>query len=842
MKEILDRHAERLAPEERRAIWEKVSGTSAGESRGILRWALPAAAVVVVAVFALVVLQREPAGPRPSTTAGLAGRSSRIEGSAPRSGRVPTDADRRRARAGIEGAAQPPGTDRGALVARQDARRAAVSSRARHGVRPAPTPSAGGTRAAVLPGAEEPRTTTSEPSGVTTGSTGAVTGRVTDSRNQPVPYANVLVPATRQGAQADEQGNFVIPGVAAGEAEVRATALGYDALTQKVTVNPGATTTLDFAFGEQKTVKQLENIEVSGQRRMVETRMGATVRSIAGDKLRSIPTDNLREAVGAKAGVVTQGDALHFRGGRGGEVKFQFDGEPARPAPPPVIPTTGGTKLPNDEAYDSMFFRNYGVNPFIATDEDALSTFAVDVDAASYTVTRRYIELGHLPPADAVRVEEFVNFFPQGYPRFESEDFRILVDGAPSPFGRGYYLLRIGLKGREIVEHDRKPAQLTFVIDVSGSMAREDRLELVKRALRLLVDQLRGDDRVGIVVYGTQGRVLLDPVALGGRAAGVKGVRPHSDDRGEEEPGAWGAGRRRILEAVDQLSPEGSTNAEQGLRLGYEMARRGYRPEAINRIVLCSDGVANEGLTGPESILARVRTEADRGIHLTTIGFGMGNYDDVLMEQLADRGDGNHYYVDDMDEAHRVFVENLTGTLQTIAKDAKVQVEFDSTRVLRYRLLGFENRDVADRDFRNDKVDAGEIGAGHEVTALYEVKLAPQVTQGTLATVRLRYARPEQDGAGAPQVREIERRFDAAALGRRFEEASPRFRLDAAVAEFAEILRGSYWAKEGRLSDVLSVARSAARSLGDETTAGFVSLVEKAAALSGRSKPAGRGE
>jgi Ca-activated chloride channel family protein len=219
-----------------------------------------------------------------------------------------------------------------------------------------------------------------------------------------------------------------------------------------------------------------------------------------------------------------------------------------------------------------------------------------------------------------------------------------------------------------------------------------------------------------------------------------------------------------------------------------------------------------------------------------TIGFGMGNYNDVLMEQLADKGDGNHYYVDDLDEARRVFVENVTGTLQTIAQDAKIQVEFDSTRVLRYRLLGFENRDVADRDFRNDRVDAGEIGAGHEVTALYEVKLVPRAAPGTLATVRLRYAKPEGEGAGAPQVREIQQRIALGALHRRFEDAAPRFRLDAAVAEFAEILRGSYWAKEGRLSDVLSVARSASAHLKDETSAEFVSLVEKAAALKSGSK------
>jgi Ca-activated chloride channel family protein len=257
----------------------------------------------------------------------------------------------------------------------------------------------------------------------------------------------------------------------------------------------------------------------------------------------------------------------------------------------------------------------------------------------------------------------------------------------------------------------------------------------------------------------------------------------------------------------------------------------------INRIVLCSDGVANVGRTGPKSILERVRTEADRGIRLSTIGFGMGNYNDVLMEQLANKADGNYYYVDNLGEARRVFVENLTGTLQTIAKDAKIQVEFNPSQVLRYRLLGFENRDVADRDFRNDKVDAGEIGAGHEVTALYEVKLAPQAAGEPIATVRLRYARPEHDGGGAPEVREIATEFSLAGLSREFEDASPRFRLDAAVAEFAEILRGSYWARESRLVDVLPVARSAARDLREDEAAEFVVLVEKAARLSSTSGP-----
>ncbi len=314
---------------------------------------------------------------------------------------------------------------------------------------------------------------------------------------------------------------------------------------------------------------------------------------------------------------------------------------------------------------------------------------------------------------------------------------------------------------------------------------------------------------------------MLEPVRLGdggfddSPAAGLRAMR----------------GRDRVLAAIEQLRPEGATNTEDGLRLGYDMARAAFRTGGNNRVVLCSDGVANVGATGPQSILARVRTEADRGIALTTVGFGMGNYNDVLMEQLADQGDGNHWYVDDLAEARRVFVGQADGTLETIAKDAKVQVEFDSTRVLRWRLLGFENRDVADRDFRNDKVDAGEIGAGHEVTALYEVKLAPRVTRGTLATVRLRWAKPDHAPGGAPAVREIAQRFDAAALAPNFASAAPAFRRDAAAAEFAEILRGSYWAKESELSAVLPVARSAAASLHDGASDEFVRLVAKAAEL-----------
>ena len=610
--------------------------------------------------------------------------------------------------------------------------------------------------------------------------------------------------------------------------------MGYDSRSiDSVEVIPDLAANVDFEL-QQKVVGAMDMVEITAARERIKA-TSRTGHEVRGSKAEKMTVDDVTRLTGMKAGVVAQGSELHFRGGRGGEVQYQVDGTPVRdplaggnarsssppvakepvavpaaptpPPPPPVLPITGGSTLPNDEVYDSMYFEHYGVNPFIATEEDSLSTFAADVDAASYTMTRRYVELGHLPPKDAVRVEEFVNFFEQGYPEFHDPDFRILIDGAPSAFGSGYHLLRIGLKGRVVDVERRKPAHLTFVIDVSGSMQREDRLELVKKALGILIARLRPDDRVGLVVYDARAQIVLDPTSI--------------------------REKETLLQAIDRLRPGSSTNAEAGLLLGYEMARRNYDQAKINRIILCADGVANEGVTSAEAILDRVRRESDDGIALSTIGFGMGNYNDVLMEKLADTGDGNYYYVDRLDEATRVFEENLTGTLQTIARDVKIQVAFDPRHVERYRLLGFENRDVADRDFENDRVDAGEIGAGHEMTALYEVKLAEGAETGRIATVRLRYARPEGDSVGPPDVREMEEGFDAEGLTRSFDEAPPRFRLDAAAAEVAEILRHSFWAKESRLTDVLSTVRRVAAELTrDKDVQEFASTVEKATRLS----------
>jgi Ca-activated chloride channel family protein len=556
-----------------------------------------------------------------------------------------------------------------------------------------------------------------------------------------------------------------------------------------------------------------QEIVVEAEPYKIEVKNAATEQSFSADRLANYSIDSVEEARAKQAGTPPPADVRDVRGGRSGEVTMRIDGAPV--AESGCGSVTGGTTPPNGEPYELMYFEHAGVNPFIAVEDDRLSTFAVDVDDASWTVTRNYLSRNLLPPAAAVRVEEFVNAFDAGFAPRRDDVFAIHADGSPAPFRDGYHLLRLTVQGRDVSPQRRRPSQLVFVIDVSGSMDQENRLELVKRSLRILVDELGEGDRVGIVVYGSDARTVLEPVDASRRGT--------------------------ILDAVARLRPEGSTNAAAGLEQAYDMARRHYDDRANNRLILCSDGVANMGQTAADDILARVRRESDRGIYLSTVGFGMGNYNDVLMERLADTGDGNYAYVDRLEEAERVFRENLTATLQVIARDAKIQVEFDPATVDRYRLLGYENRDVADRDFRNDDVDAGEVGAGHTVTALYELKLVrgddrddplARRRDARLATVRVRYEEPA--GRGRGEVREIERRVGLKDLARSFAAAPERFRLQAAVAEFAEILRHSFWAKEHRIADLVPLADDLARDLrGDERVRDFRDAVRRAAALEG---------
>ncbi|HEX8703709.1 MAG TPA: von Willebrand factor type A domain-containing protein [Myxococcaceae bacterium] len=442
----------------------------------------------------------------------------------------------------------------------------------------------------------------------------------------------------------------------------------------------------------------------------------------------------------------------------------------ARPSEPEPAQEFSGLRVVNGKPFADMYFKHYGVNPTIDTEEESVSTFSVDVDTASYTLARSYLSRGHLPEEEAVRVEEFINAFKYDYTDPGNAPFGVQVEAFPSPNRKGYHVLHVGLKGREVSRAERLPAHLVFTIDISGSMAMENRLGMVKRALALLVDQLDARDTIAIVVYGDGARTVLEPT--------------RATDRG------------RILEAIDGLRPEGATNVQAGLNMAYAIAARQAREGAVSRVILCSDGVANNGITSGDAIFASVKDYAQRGVRLTTVGFGMGNYNDVLMERLAHQGDGQYAYVDQLAEAKRLFSEQLTGTLQLIARDVKVQLEFDKAVVSRYRLIGFENRVLAKEDFANDKVDAGDIGAGHTVTALYEVKFreAPARSASSFATLRIRYKEPSTTlEAGSSGL--VEKTLPTAIVRQSLEAASGPSQLSVVVALFAEKLRGSYWAR-----------------------------------------------
>ena len=465
---------------------------------------------------------------------------------------------------------------------------------------------------------------------------------------------------------------------------------------------------------------------------------------------------------------------------------------------PTAMPLPTASIIPAGEEFEED---DYLANPIENAWVDHLSTFALDVDTASYAIARSYVMDGMLPPADLVRVEEFVNAFDQGYQASKNEAFMIYADGAPSPFDDdGAYIMRVGIQGYEVTESERKPLSLTFVIDTSGSMGQQDRLKMVKQSLKLLVDRLDRRDTVSIVAYGSRARVVLEPTS-GRHSAQIK----------------W---------AINSLGSGGSTNAEAGLRLGYEMAMEAYQWDAVNRVVLCSDGVANVGQTTSGGILSTVRGYVEEGVTLTTIGVGMGSYNDDLLEELANNGNGNYSYVDTLDEARKVLVDDMVSTMQVIAYDAKVQVDFNPEVVSSYRLMGYENRAIADQEFRDDEVDAGEIGAGHTATALYAVYLYPG-SEGRIATVQLRWQNPD-----TYETHEINGNFNTWSLAHTFEDAASHFQLAALVAQYAEILRHSPYASEAAMPLVSWYADQVAEMLPhDEQVTEFAELTWHASVL-----------
>ena len=463
--------------------------------------------------------------------------------------------------------------------------------------------------------------------------------------------------------------------------------------------------------------------------------------------------------------------------------------------------------LKNDdrsELQPAANFRIVPVNPWTLTQADAQSTFALDVDTASYTLGRRYIQRGFLPPVGSVRMEEYINAFDYNYVNNSSDVFRIHIDGAPAPFAptgeANTKLIKVGVKGKVIGRDGRKPANLVLVVDTSGSMARPDRLPLIQHSLELLIDQLSEHDTVSLVTFGSD--VLTHLAAT-----------PASN-------------KDAIRTAIRSLQANGPTNLLKGVEAGYKLAVQAHKSGSINRVIVCSDGIATLGETEADTILTYVENYRKQGISCTAVGFGAGAYDDDMMEKLANKGDGTYHFVDSKREARKVFVDDLTATLQTIAKDAKIQVEFNKDRVRRYRLIGYENRAVADKDFRNDTIDAGEVGSGQSSTALYEVELIGD-EQADIGTVYVRYRNTDTE-----KIEEISQRLTSALIRERSPKEDPRFFLAAAAAEFAELLRDSEHATGGNLAKLQSILEQTVPHLPlDEKAAELLDLVRRAQGL-----------
>lgn len=486
------------------------------------------------------------------------------------------------------------------------------------------------------------------------------------------------------------------------------------------------------------------------------------------------------------------------------------------PMPAPIAARDSIMAGYRDEAREQ--YQKLPDNPIHSVAQAPVSTFSADVDTGAYANVRRLLNQGSLPPEGAVRLEELVNYFPYDYALpSDGSPFGVTTELAPSPWNPHTRLLRIGIKASDRAVAELAPANLVFLVDVSGSMDRREGLPLVKSTLKLLVDQLRDQDRVSLVVYAGESRVVLEPTS--------------------------GRDKAKIRTAIDQLTAGGSTAGASGIQLAYQMAQQGFIHKGINRILLATDGDFNVGISDFDSLKAMAAEKRKSGVSLTTLGFGVDNYNEHLMEQLADAGDGNYAYIDNLREARKVLVDQLSSTLAVVAKDVKLQVEFNPAQVSEYRLLGYENRALKREDFSNDKVDAGEIGAGHTVTALYEIvpagekgwleplryaqAKAPKQSgkQGELAMLRVRYKAPE---GGSSRL--IERPISAQQPAK-LAEASPDLRFAAAVAAFSQQLKDGRYTGNFSLTDTAKLARGAKGEDPYGLRGEFVQLVELAQSL-----------
>ena len=582
-----------------------------------------------------------------------------------------------------------------------------------------------------------------------------IEGTVRDQGGTPLAGAVIVVDGRLPGARSDARGQYRLEAIPAGRHVLRATLLGYQPYER-----------VDLVLKEGTRV--VEDIVLAA--------LPATSPVAAVQESKDEAMKTYRHAPGSPA--TSQANGGFFR--------------------PP---------------HDTEDYRHFNDNRFLTVGANPLSTFAIDVDAASYANVRRFLTQGRMPPADAVRVEELINYFPYDYPAPTGEHpFSVTTAQMPAPWAKDHRLVLVGIQGRRIEAERLPPSNLVFLLDVSGSMSSPDKLPLVKRAFRLLVEQLRPQDRVAIVVYaGAAGLVL---------------------------PSTPGSDRQAILAALDRLEAGGSTAGGAGLKLAYDVAREHRLPGGNNRVILATDGDFNVGVSSEGELVRLIEDRKREGTFLTVLGFGTGNLKDSRMEALADKGNGHYAYVDDILEARKVFVHELGATLVTIAKDVKVQVEFNPAQVAEYRLVGYENRLLAAEDFNDDAKDGGELGAGHSVTAIYEIVPAGRRGSGSVDELRYQSRDVTRGGDRNEELLTVKLRYQPPSGGasrlvsrvvRAGERGAPEtLGFAAAVAEFGMLLRNSEYKGTSSWDDVLRLAKGGLGRDPGGYRAEFVRLVEVA--------------
>lgn len=610
-----------------------------------------------------------------------------------------------------------------------------------------------------------------------------VSGVVTDEKGSSIPGVSIMVKGTRTGVSSDNTGQYRITVSNANDILVFSGA-GLETHEERI--------------AGRKTINVTLKIIVAAGTEVVVTALGVQRQpKELGYSVQKVQSSTL---AGKVSGVQVSGDMNSYFG----------------------IRDTDEEGL-SREGYD-----NISENKFLKVKDNPLSTFSIDVDAASYSNVRRFINQGQLPPAGAVRIEEMINYFHYEYPQPAGKDpFSINTEISDAPWNKDHKLVLIGLQGEKISTDNLPASNLVFLIDVSGSMSGADRIGLVKASMKMLVDQLRAQDKVSMVVYAGAAGLVLSPTS--------------------------GKEKTTIKDAIDKLESGGSTAGGAGIQLAYKTAKENFVKGGNNRIILCTDGDFNVGVSSNDELVRMVEEERKSGVFLTVLGYGMGNYQDSKMQQLADKGNGNHAYIDGISEAKKVLVNEFGGTLFTIAKDVKLQVEFNPAKVQGYRLIGYENRMLAKEDFNDDTKDAGELGSGHTVTALYEVipvgvksdflkgvdslkyqkniePLSKSSHNDEILTVKFRYKEP--DGSTSKLIEHPVKDKQIAIAG-----TSENFRFAAAVAQFGMLLRNSEFKSASSYNDVLNLAGKAKGIDEEGYRAEFVKLVENAQLLA-KAKPA----